>query len=471
MDIKALTDGVLGSAPGSDAFVECTLSLAEAAFAKDRGLAREATQAIFADIVGPWTDSFRPELVNSYVSFMSEVAYAPRSPVAAPLALLGYSGPKELRERYERVRDDVEDGLEIIEKEDRTVEQVVVLSRVTLRGDVAVTSIFLQGATYSFPFADVEFIAPRKNAFLLSDGHRVERTVVTYNRAALLADRLRAWIRVRAKVQRSIAGLEPGEWIVIDPDSRYTQFGLLPVADDRFYEFFASRSFAADETTSLSELAGREWWLDFNYTPEHYRRPYVGLRSADWTKGDYLRARYFGLTAAVSFGVGGRASKRLGREFEDTLLDLLRRHEYQIVLGYGADEEEALIMDGRVAAFSGSTSTLRAPRDGLYKRAELMTCRGSLSSFGGWMQVADVFVGYDSASAHVAAMHALSVIVISCGTPSDLYRKRWTPVAEDDVRVRVIPANAPADGRRVLSDVERELVTIRKEGGRFGLLD
>ena len=469
MDIKALTEGVLGSAPGSEHFFECTRSLAEAAFAKDRGLAREATQATFAEIVWRWADSFRPELVDSYVSFMSEVVYARRSPVAAPLARLGYPGPPELRERYERMRDGLENGTESLEDEDRMVEQVVVLSRVTLRADVAVTSILLRGATFGFPYARVEFIAPKKNAYLLGDGRRVKRTVVTYSRGALLADRLRAWLRVRAKVQRSIAGLEPGEWIVIDPDSRYTQLGLLPVADDRFYHFFDSRSFASDETAPLGELAQRAWWLD--YTPEYYRRPYVRLRSADSSKGDYLLWGYYGFTAAVSFRVGGRACKRLGGEFEDALLNLLRRLGYRIVLHSGTDEDEALIVERRVAAFSGTTSSLRVARDGRYKRAELMTCSGSLSAFAGWMHVADVFIGYDSASAHVAATQPVNVIEISCGAPSELYRQRWTPVGEEDVRVRVIPANGPAEGRRVLGDVERELVAIKREGGRYGIVE
>ena len=467
MDIKALTEGVLESTPGSESFVQSTRSLSEAALAKDRGLARDATRAIFADIVEPWSDSFQPELVDSYVSFMSEVVYARRSPVASALARLGYTGPAALRERYQRIRNRFEDGFVNLEGEYRAVEHVAVLSRVTLGADVAVTSVLLRGASIAFPYAEIEFIAPRKNAYLLGDGHRVARTATTYSRGALLADRLKAWLRVRAKVQKSIAGLKPGEWIVIDPDSRFTQLGLLPVADDRYYQFFESRSFASDESTPLGALAGRAWWLD--YVDDHYRMPYVMLRSADWSKGTYLRVAASVFCAAVSFGVGGRESKRLGGEFEDAMLELLRRLGFQIVLDYGAGEDEARIVDRRVAAFSGSTSSLRVMRDGRYKRADLMTCRGSLSSFGGWMHTADVFIGYDSASAHVAAAHSVPVIEVFSGAPSERFRQRWTPVGEEDVCV--IPATGPADGRRVLAEVERHLVTIKREGGRYGLID
>lgn len=125
MDIPALTRGVLESAPGSDKFVDCTRALAEAALARDRGLAREATRAIFSDIVEPWSDSFEPDLVDSYVYFMSEVVYAPRSPIAAALRRLGYADPIQLRERYQRIRG----GLTSIFLHTERVKRVVVLSR------------------------------------------------------------------------------------------------------------------------------------------------------------------------------------------------------------------------------------------------------------------------------------------------------------------------------------------------------
>ena len=463
MDIPALTRGVLESAPGSDKFVDCTRALAEAALARDRGLAREATRAIFSDIVEPWSDSFEPDLVDSYVYFMSEVVYAPRSPIAAALRRLGYADPIQLRERYQRIRG----GLTSIFLHTERVKRVVVLSRVTLGADVAVTSVFIRGASHCFLNSSVDFIAPRKNAYLLGNGRMIKRTLVTYSRSALLADRLKSWVRVRALVQKSIAGLEPGEWVVIDPDSRLTQLGLLPVADDRHYQFFESRSIAPDVSAPLGELASDAWWL--GWVPEQFCLPYVLLRSGDQRRGQCLRMSARKLLAAVSFGVGGRASKRLGGEFEDALLELLRRLGYRIVLDYGAGDDEARIVDRRVAAFCGSKSRVRVVRDAQTCKADLMTCRGSLSSFAGWMNSADVFLGYDSASAHVAAARFVPVVQVFAGAPSERFRQRWTPFGAGDVCV--VPATGPEVGQEVLARVERELVAIKQKARREGLID
>ena len=462
MDIAALTRAVLESEPGSDKFVDCTRALAGAALARDRGLAREATRAIFADIVEPWSDSFEPDLVDSYVSFMSEVVYAPRSPIAAALRRLGYPDSSRLRERYQRIRG----GLTQFAQMDR-VKRVVVLSRVTLGADVAVTSVFIRGAAHCFLNSSVDFIAPKKNAYLLGNDRMIKRSVVTYGRSALLADRLKAWVRVRALVQKSIAGLEPAEWMVIDPDSRLTQLGLLPVSDDRNYQFFESRSVAPDDSAPLGELASMEWWLHF--VPDELLLPYVMLRSGDRRRGQCLRMYSRSLLAAVSFGVGGRASKRMGGEFEDALLELLRRLGYRIVLDYGAGDDEARIVDRRVAAFSGSKGRVRVIRDAQTRTADLVTCRGSLSSFAGWMNNADVFLGYDSASAHIAAARFVPVIQVFAGAPSKRFRQRWTPFGAGDVCV--VPATGPEDGQDVLARIERELVVIKQKAQRDGLID
>ena len=466
MRIELLVRGVLDEEPGSSEFVLCTRSLAEAAFSKDRSLAREATRAIFAEVVEPWSDSFNPASVDAYVSFMSEVVYAPRSPIAAELGRLGYPGPRDLRERYERIRNGL--SFEDFDEEDHDgVRLVVILSRVTLGADIAVSSVFIRAVVRQFYSAEIEFIAPKKNVYLLADGQVVQRRVFSYGRSALLANRLRAWLRLRTSIKQSIAGLEPGEWLVIDPDSRLTQLGLLPVTDDRYYDFFESRSIAADEPTPLGELAGTAWWMDlFN---ERYRMPYARLRSGERSRGRYLRFNSTRLVAAVSFGVGGRESKRLGDEFEDALLDLLHRLGFRILLDYGGGEDEARLVDRRIDSFRGSRTHVKTMRDAFQKRADLMTVRGSLGSFGGWMHDADVFVGYDSASAHLAAAHGVPVLEVFAGAPCKRFMQRWTPYGEE--KACVIPADGPADGPGVLARLESELVALKERGGRWGLID
>ena len=62
---------------------------------------------------------------------------------------------------------------------------------------------------------------------------------VVYGRASLLRERLSAAVELRTLVD------EPGT-LVLDPDSRLTQLGLIPICDDARYYFFESRAFGGN---------------------------------------------------------------------------------------------------------------------------------------------------------------------------------------------------------------------------------
>ena len=439
--------------------------------AEDRVLAKEATQLMFQRIVEPWSDSFEPALVDSYVQFMSEVVLARRSPIAAKLAELGYFRAEQLRDRYDAVCKDksiyfpYEEGDE--DEEEDVVEKAIVISRVTLGADVAVSSVFLRAAHLSFSDAEIEFIGPEKNALLLGNGHAVGRRVVSYSRSALLADRLRAWLRLRKAVARSVEGLRPGEWFVIDTDSRFTQLGLLPVTDDNYYGFFPSRAYPQDDERPLASLAAGAWRVGTGWHPPERFSPFVFARDTGHTMaGDLSRGPgAFKLRAAVSLGVGGRETKRLGGEFESALLELLRKLDFQILLDYGAGELEARNVDGLVAGFSGSAIHMAARHGRRSTSADLVTIRGSLGTLAGWVRAADVFIGYDSAAAHVAASRHVRVVEVFAGAPNEVFRMRWTPFGSD--WVRVIPADGPADAPSVLARIEKELIEVREERGWY----
>ena len=192
--------------------------------------------------------------------------------------------------------------------------------------------------------------------------------------------------------------------------------------------------------------------------------PEVSAHPGEAKKRRNLRRGGAELLVAQSLGVGGRKTKRLGGAFEDALLELLRKVGFRILLDYGSGEEEARNVARHLAAFSGSTSHLVSPGDGRDKCADLMTIRGTLGSFASWMAGADVFIGYDSAAAHVAAAQEVPLIEVFAGAPNDLFRKRWTPYGYGTVCV--IPADGREDAPRVLGRIEKELMEIRERGGR-----
>lgn len=451
MRIPELVDLITSSPRGSREFAEGSRSLAGLAFSDERTVAEAATSAIFADIVEPWSDQFEPGLCESYLAFMSEVLYAAGSPVKADLAGLGLAGPAELRTRYSTVN--------AIRQHDRLdrerVKSVVVLSRVTLGADVAVTSAVIRAALESFATASVEFLAPQKNLALICGEDRVNGQVISYGRTALLGDRLAAWAQVRDRVREKADGLGPEELVVIDPDSRLTQLGMLPVVDDHSYRFFESRSASPDSPAPLGRLAV-DWCSSMWEVDVDAAEPFLNLGSCERAMRDGLGDYHGGRVATVSLGVGGRDVKRLNGRFEDELLELLRTRGYLTVLDCGAGEAEARIAERRFRSFSGSKSHRNESDNAQFKPTELTTWRGSMQGFGSVIGASHIYIGYDSAAAHLAAAQGVPVISVFAGAPSERFRQRWTPWGRGPVRV--VPATGPADREAILSEVEESLV-------------
>ena len=468
MDVAELVRGVLESSPESPEFASYSRALGEEAFSKSKQRAESATTAIFAEIVEPWADSFLPAACTQYLHFMSEVLYAPGSTVSDDLAELGYPTPESLRSRYRRLITSGAPGFTFDEDERDEVERVIFLSRVTLGADIAVVGTVLGCARFAFPNAELVLLGPRKNIRLLAAGYqRVKRVELAYNRGWSLKQRLSAWPRVRAKLKALTEDLPPNRYLVVDPDSRFSQLGLLPVASDDHYCFWESRSEDVDDPIPIGIYAGvwsKFLWGMWEWKEESY--PWVHM---DWRDGRKLhmslnRKRHI---AAVSFGCGGRESKRLGERFEDDVLETLRARGYRIIIDCGAGEEEEDLVKRRIRAFKGSVRPLAdsswPPED---KLADLMHCNGTLLAFGSWVNGADLFIGYDSAAGHMAAALGVPVIDIFVGAQSELMRQRWTP--SGFVKACVIPANGPEDTEEVLGKLTERLAAM-EERLRFPL--
>ena len=446
--VADLVRGVRDQLPGSSGFTECARALAEAAFGADAHLAVVATRALFSEVVEDWADRFEPSLCVSYAALMSEVLYAPGSPVADSLMTIGYNGPADLLTRYRRT---CSVGIEL-GRDRAMVKKVLVLSRVTLGADVAVTRPVLMSAARAFPAAEIEFIGPQKNADLIVTGYPFRHREISYGRTALLVDRLLAWNHLREVVQGSVEGLRSDEYLIVDPDSRLTQLGLLPVASDASYQFFESRSAGAGRDCGLGTLAtqwcSRSWGVDVSYAARVAMEEPLGVRRC-------LSDEDCRPLAAISFGVGGRLAKRVGDRFEDGLLELLRRRGFRIVLDYGLGDDEARVVDQRIAGFAGTVGQLSTEQCGWPSRADLMTWRGSLAQFGAWTAAANVYLGYDSAAAHIAAAYGTPVIEVFAGAPSERFRHRWTPAGE--APVHILPATGSVEISLLLEDVDQIL--------------
>lgn len=351
----------------------------------DEFVARNATRALFSIVIERFADLFEPSLCEVYARLFSHVISR---------ALPEYSA-EDLLLRYNRVR-------RVRKFAGGEVNRVFVLSRVTLGADVAVTSVALAAAKQRFPNADICLVAPVKNAELYLDDPRIIPVSITYGRSALLRDRLLA----AAELQVAVDELSS---VVIDPDSRLTQLGLIPVCDDARYYFFESRAYGFDGSDALPQLTAR-WLSEVFDIPEarSFVAPKPQARVADVT---------------VSWGVGDNPAKRMDDEFEFQILSALLNQGRSVLLDRGAGGEEAERIDS-LAERLGHPPLLHI-HDGSY------------ASFAGHIAQSKLYVGYDSAGQHVASAAGVPLVSVFTGYACERMFERWRPTGASSHVVKI----------------------------------
>lgn len=330
---------------------------------------------LFSVLAEGLSDRFEPRLADCYADVFSEVIAAVRPDLNAA----------ELRARYERVRR----PRAFTGPDPRAI---VVLSRITLGADVAVTSVLFDALKRRFPAAPILFVAPRKSYELFAADPRIAHLAAVY--AGTLAERLRA------------PRFDDPDVIVVDPDSRMSQLGLLPVCPEDRYYFFESRAYGGDGDEALPALA-RRWAAEVFGTG--YARPYIAPEAAP--------AVFNGI--AASFGVGENEAKRVPDPFEARLLAHLANTGLPVVIDSGGSAEEAERVRRAVEA-SG---------------ARVQILRGSFAAFAATIAASRLYVGYDSAGQHVAAAAGVPLVSVFGGFPSERFFQRWRPAGAGRVEV------------------------------------
>ena len=405
--------------------------LCELATSPDTSVALAASGAIFGGVAEFLADRFEPSLCDLYVRFFSRVLdYCRRLPDGKALddclGSFGLHEEQDLLDRANRVR-----RVAVCEEiKEKRLKKILVLSRVTLGADVAVTSVVLDRMKRLSASAEIVLLGGPKTADLLARDDRFEPVRVDYQRSGMLLERLNAWTSLVQVVESQLAGLSADQYLIVDPDSRLTQLGLLPLTrDDRGYHFFESRSYQAKRLDPLGKLTGE--WLNEVFGPDgEPAYPFVQLAPQDTLAGASLRRTSPEPLAAVNLGVGDRAAKRVGDPFEKDLLRLLIEKGYRIVLDRGAGDEElqrskrltdSLIEDGVTL---GRALDYPLAGRGL---ADVLVWEGSLGGFAGYVSGSDLYVGYDSAAGHVAAALGKPVVTVFAGATTERMMERWRP--------------------------------------------
>jgi hypothetical protein len=347
----------------------------------DQLIARGGDGVLFRVVIERLADLFEPALCRVYAELFSEVI-ARRIP--------GLHAD-HLAARYERIRRP-----RILDRNPNSIANVFVLSRVTLGADVAVTSVILDATKQRFPNAAIWFAGPKKSWELFAGDPRLKHLPIAYGRGGTIDARLSVWPQLREAVclPRSI---------VIDPDSRLTQLGLLPICPEEDYYLFESRAYGAEGDEPLPLLTRR--WVAETFGIVQ-ARPYIatGLDAVEFA-------------ATVSFGVGDNPSKRVPDPFEEELLARLPR---PILIDKGAGGEEAERVERAVAKAAG---------DGI------VMWDGSFAGFAAHIQRSRLYVGYDSAGSHVAAACGIPMISIFAGAVSERMFQRWRPTGQGQIQI------------------------------------
>jgi len=325
----------------------------------DRAIAEDEGRALLSIVIERLGDLFEPRLCDVYARLFSEVI-ARVCPQLAP------------RIRPEPGRAGLWPA---------SANRVYVLSRITLGADVAVTSVLLAAAKRRYAGAEIFFTGLRKNYELFEADSRVQHCEVSYGRGGTLADRLQA-----------SGALWFDDGIVIDPDSRLTQLGLIQVCPEERYCFFESRSFGGDSSARLPDLAAH--WAGVADA-----RPYIAPLAPAGPPVDIT----------VSLGVGENPAKRLDHAFERELLRRIAATGARVLVDKGGTAEERARVE-------------RALQPGMRVHD------GAFAPFAAEIARSKLFVGYDSAAGHVASACGVPLISIAKGFVSPRMAARWRPL-------------------------------------------
>jgi ADP-heptose:LPS heptosyltransferase len=196
----------------------------------------------------------------------------------------GLYQPDDLLTRIQRIRTDNTKRLPL-----HNIKKILLLSRVTIGADVAITSIVMQRLASIYPHAEIVLIGGSKLNDIYGTNSRVDFRAVNYNRNGGLLERLASWHRVLEIVQIELAPSLGNHTILVDPDSRLSQLGVLPLISTDRYFFFDSRSDASlNKQMSMAELTNS--WLDQVTGTKDFRYPKVWLEPDNTQKAAALCA-------------------------------------------------------------------------------------------------------------------------------------------------------------------------------------
>jgi ADP-heptose:LPS heptosyltransferase len=412
-------------------------------FWEDPLLSGIAAQALFSIIIESLCDDFEELQTETYNRVMTQVISFCRglsegAELNQCLNDFGLHSSKDLLMRIQKIRTSAKQL-----SPQQHIKKIILLSRVTIGADVAITTIIFQRLARLFPETEIVIIGSVKLKDIYGGNSRIKIRAVDYNRKGGLLERLSSWHHVREIIQNELSSYASDQAILVDPDSRLSQLGVLPLISPDQYYFFDSRSdVSLNSRMSMAELTN--FWLNQVTGSDDFCYPNV------WSQQEYIqsarnlcgRLRQNGAhrIIAVNFGVGGNPRKTVGTEFERRLLlTLLQEPQTIILLDRGSGDEElnhtdALMRSVKEKSYAVYNAKLDAIPD-VDITEGIVGLETRIGEIAAVIAQSDEYIGYDSAGQHIAAAVQTPCLTIFAGSNNMRFLRRWSAFGQNSCQI------------------------------------
>lgn len=404
---------------------------------EDPNLNQIAAKTLFSMIVERLCDDFEELQTETYNRLICQVAdYLRKLPsgarIDAQLKAFRQLSEEQLYQRIESIRLSPDEALPA----DLKPRKVLILSRVTIGADVAVTSVICQRVMQAFPSAEVVVMGNSKLRQIIAPESGIRVRELNYSRHGGLLERFTVWLDLLEDVQEELEGLDAHEYLVLDPDSRLTQLGVLPLVADHCYRFFNSRGKQGFPVKgSISALCNH--WLDSVLGQGEFVHPRVWIAPAQLENAHRFVRQLGGDETphiiTLNLGVGGNMRKRVPGSFEsDLVLSLLQEPNTIVLLDMGFGDEETgrskqILADAEAAGFASQRLTFAQLNNGVVAdtKERLFGIECDVGEIASLIARSDEFIGYDSACQHIGAALGVRTYTVFAGTNNARFIRRW----------------------------------------------
>ena len=424
----------------------------------DMELNNRAASALFEIIVEKLCDDYEEMPVEIYSRLMSQVITYCRN-VSAGKALdkrlteFRISSFESLyhRANYIHTREYSWD----IKK---SPDKIILLSRVTIGADVAILSVMIQRLAKLFPRTEIVIIGNKKLTGVFGGNPQIRIKQLNYARRGGLLERFASWHETLDILAEEMPPDCEENILLIDPDSRISQLGVLPLTHHENYLFFNSRKFPLSaKNTCMAELANH--WMDTVFGISDFCYPKVWTPSPiahqAWNMTSHLSTAGCRKLITVNFGVGENPRKRISTDFEKKLVQEILKSPQTVVLldrGFGADElsrSGSLIAELRDQGFN--TASVRFGDSELPDMSHgILGVECKIGEIAALIAECDEFIGYDSACQHIAAAAQTPTLTIFAGSNNMNFIRRWS--ACGNTQCKIVHVNTLTDPQHINTD-------------------